>query len=322
MLTNLDLVAFCEKMIGRPYWYGCVVYKCTQSLLERKAKQYPSHYSSSRMPKYKKKIAEKEVCMDCVGLIKGFMWTNGGVGVAEAIGKDSVFKNSYQSNGCPDTSANGMLSYCKSKKMANGKMSTMPETIGLGVFKSGHVGVYIGNGYVIEAKGFNYGVVKSKLKDTPWTDWAVFPFLSYVVKGNQEPEKPVVTPAPAPTPIPAPVIKNAYTLLGDEVNVRVGPGTKFKSIGKMDKGQKAEKLIYDSWTPIFYNDEVLWMFSKYIADSKVTGNGVNVRKGPATTYARVAALNKKAKVEVLNITGWKPVIYGGKIAWIFDKYLK
>ena len=60
MLTNLDLVAFCEKMIGRPYCTAAV-YKCTQELLDRKAKQYPSHcYSASRMSKYKKKIAEKK----------------------------------------------------------------------------------------------------------------------------------------------------------------------------------------------------------------------------------------------------------------------
>ena len=26
--SNEHFVAFCEKMIGMPYWYGTVVYKC------------------------------------------------------------------------------------------------------------------------------------------------------------------------------------------------------------------------------------------------------------------------------------------------------
>ena len=38
--TNEHFVAFCEKMLGQPYWYGAVVYKCTESLRARKAKQY------------------------------------------------------------------------------------------------------------------------------------------------------------------------------------------------------------------------------------------------------------------------------------------
>ena len=45
--TNEHFVAFCQSMLGQPYWYGTVVYKCTESLRARKAKQYPSHYGSS-----------------------------------------------------------------------------------------------------------------------------------------------------------------------------------------------------------------------------------------------------------------------------------
>lgn len=30
------------------------------------------------MPAYKKHIAERKVCMDCIGMIKGSFWTNGG----------------------------------------------------------------------------------------------------------------------------------------------------------------------------------------------------------------------------------------------------
>ena len=60
--TNEHFVAFCEKMVGQPYWYGSVVYKCTENLRARKAKQYPAHYGSSRTTRYRDDIAKKKVC--------------------------------------------------------------------------------------------------------------------------------------------------------------------------------------------------------------------------------------------------------------------
>lgn len=53
---------------GWKYWYGTCAYPAAQSLLERKAKQYPSHYTASRMPTYRKHIAEGRMVADCVGL--------------------------------------------------------------------------------------------------------------------------------------------------------------------------------------------------------------------------------------------------------------
>jgi hypothetical protein len=74
-----------------------------------------------------------------------------------------------------DKSANAMLTACKTK----GEMATMPEVPGLLVFYDGHVGVYIGSGEVIEARGRKYGVVKTKLADRPWTSWGYCPYITY-----------------------------------------------------------------------------------------------------------------------------------------------
>lgn len=175
MFKASELVAFCKSMVGMPYWYGCCGYNCTESLLKRKAKQYPSHYGSSRMPKYRDSINKKLVCMDCIGLIKTFFWTNGGQGVKEAIGTGREVPNKYASNGFPDKSANGMLSYCKSKKAKNGKISSLPEVPGVLLFSSGHVGVYVGDGYAVEARGFNYGVVQTRVASRKWRSWAYIP---------------------------------------------------------------------------------------------------------------------------------------------------
>ena len=114
-LTNEHFAAFCQSMVGQPYWYGTCVYKCTESLRSRKAAQYPSHYGSSRTSRYKDDISKKKVCADCVGLIKGYCWTGGGKGVIESIGTDSTYASSYGANDCPDKSANSMFTYAKSK---------------------------------------------------------------------------------------------------------------------------------------------------------------------------------------------------------------
>ena len=179
LFKSCELVDFVKSMVGMPYWYGTCVYKCSDTLLASKTKQYPAHYTSGRMAKYKEAIARKMVCADCVGILKGFFWTDGGVGVADYIAGRGDFTSHYASNGCPDTSANGMLSWCKSKGAKNGGIATVPDMPGILLFMDGHVGVYIGNGEVIEARGFAYGVVKTKLAGRPWKNWAYMPLLDY-----------------------------------------------------------------------------------------------------------------------------------------------
>ena len=111
--TGEHFAAWCEKMVGQPYWYGTCVYKATNSLLSRKSNQYPTSYASSRMSRYKQDIANKAVVSDCIGGCKGYAWTNGGQGVLEAIGTDKTITSKYGSNGCPDKGANSMFSWAK-----------------------------------------------------------------------------------------------------------------------------------------------------------------------------------------------------------------
>ena len=155
------------------------VYKCTESLRARKAKQYPSHYGSSRTSRYRDDIAKKKVCADCVGLIKGYCWTDGGQGVMESIGTDREFSSKYGGNGCPDKSANGMFTYAKSKGCDWGTMDSLPELPGVALRSDGHVGVYIGDGYAVEERGFNYGCVKTRVSSRNWTHWYKLPFIDY-----------------------------------------------------------------------------------------------------------------------------------------------
>lgn len=69
-------------------------------MLIRKGKQYPSHYGSSRMSRYRQDIADKKVCADCMGAAKGYAWSGGGQGVKDAIGTDRNVEKVSGSNGC------------------------------------------------------------------------------------------------------------------------------------------------------------------------------------------------------------------------------
>lgn len=177
--TNEHFIAFCEKMLGQPYWMGTCIYKATESLLTRKTRQYPSSYSSSRMNRYRQDIAAGKVVADCIGAAKGYCWSNGGQGVLESIGTDKSFTSKYGSNGCPDKGADGMFSYAKQKGMVWGKIDILPELVGLALYKPGHVGYYVGGGYAIEWKGFAYGCVKTKVAGRGWTHWYSLPFIQY-----------------------------------------------------------------------------------------------------------------------------------------------
>lgn len=160
--NNKGLVEYCKRQLGKPYWYGCFGQLSNPSLLANKKKQYPKYYTANDFDKQMNVKVH-----DCIGLIKGYMWC-----------KDAEdTKPVYCSNGFPDCSAD--MQYNRSKRKGSTIM-TMPDVEGVLVFMSGHVGVYIGNGEVIEARGHAYGVVKTKLSLRPWKRWAFIDEIQYL----------------------------------------------------------------------------------------------------------------------------------------------
>ena len=53
---------------------------------------------------------------------------------------------------------------------------------------------------------------------------------------------------------------------------------------------------------------------------KVTGNTVNIRTGPGTQYTALEQVKKGEVLVIPEATGWTPVIFGGHVYWISDKY--
>lgn len=169
MITNLQLVEYAKKAIGLPYFYGTFGHLATKALYNAKKKQYPKYYDWE----YKTSYNGKRV-FDCVGLIKGALWSGGNFSV------NPKYKRSE------DLSANGMFNKCKN----TGNISNIPEVVGLLVWCDGHIGIYAGNGYVIEARGHAYGVQKNKLSARGFKKYGYCPFVTYQTAPN--PEKPVV----------------------------------------------------------------------------------------------------------------------------------
>lgn len=164
MKTNLDLVRFCKKAHNEKWGYvwGTFGLVLTHWLFEQKLKQYPT-----AVGRYKSFIENTWLngrTADCVGLIKGALWEDDG-------------RIKYDVNS--DCNANMMI--VRSTK--TGPMDTMPDIPGILVWKRGHIGVYVGNGQVIEANSTKKGVIMTPLTgpgSTKWTRWGKSKYFDYV----------------------------------------------------------------------------------------------------------------------------------------------
>ena len=165
--NNLDLVRWCENAYknGLGYVYGGYGQVCTKQYLDGQSSLFPSNNEAGgEMRQVGEKWLGKRVC-DCIGLIKSYAWYNADSGETVA-----------GSNGFTDCGANSIWN----NVTESGPISTMPDTPGLAVWMDGHIGVYVGNGEVIEAQGTAYGVVKTQLSGRGWTRWLKIPNIKYV----------------------------------------------------------------------------------------------------------------------------------------------
>ena len=158
--TNLGLVEYAKAQLGLPYWMGTTGQIASEYIYESNKARLPQYYTARDFPsQYGKRVH------DCIGLVKGFMWSD-----------TPTSPPKYCSEPCTvDHSADSMLTACTEE----GTIDSMPDIPGVLVFMTGHVGVYIGAGEVIEARGHKYGVVQTKLVDRPWRHWGKCPYIEY-----------------------------------------------------------------------------------------------------------------------------------------------
>ena len=129
----------------------------------------------------------------------------------------------------------------------------------------------------------------------------------------------------------------------DGLNVRTGPSTSYATIGKLNKGTRVEVISESAgWSKINYNNKTAYVSSGYLKavststpDTKpedttqqykeikvVNTDGLNVRKGPSTSYESIGNIDKGTRVEVISESdGWSKINYKNTTAYVATRYL-
>lgn len=163
--NNLDLVKWAEYAYENKWGYvwGSHGDVLTESELQRLISVFGNNVSEKE--EYIRSHWLGRRTADCVGLIKGYGWYDSTSGTIK-----------YGTNGMKDVNANGMYAAATEK----GPISTMPDIPGLAVWHDGHIGIYIGNGYVIHAANTYDGVIKTPITSSGWTHWLKIPYINYI----------------------------------------------------------------------------------------------------------------------------------------------
>ena len=194
------------------YMWGVFGSPVTTSLIEQKVKQYPNFYTGNYQEKLKKMVNQDVFAFDCVCLIKGILW--GWTG-----DKDRIYGGArYASGGVPDINADTMIRRCTDLSTDFSKIEP-GEALGI----RGHIGVYIGDGKVVECTTDwsckvqitylgNLGKIDG-YSGRRWDQHGKLPYLIYDTIAEPEvPEEPDASEKPAD---PQPLLE-----VGDRVTVR------------------------------------------------------------------------------------------------------
>ena len=114
--------------------------------------------------------------------------------------------------------------------------------------KRGHVGLYVGDGIVIEAAGAKSGVITSKITDKKWVEWGELKGVDYGGK---------------PEPVPA-----GYAIVtGKNLALRQGPSTSCKVITRAPTGSRVKIIEPPSeWEYVTYNGKQGYMMKQFLKE--------------------------------------------------------
>ena len=233
---------------------------------------------------------------DCSGL---FSWAFEQLGGYMYHGSDTMFRK-Y-------TTYNGELKKGQRTDGRELKHGTAVFTYNKTKKKYGHVGLYIGNGLVIEAEGTLKGVVTSNVNGK-WTHWGELKGVDY-----------------GETPAPVPAGKAIVT--GKDVAMRQGPSKSTPVMTRVATGMMVDIAVVEGWTYVhqgakygFMMNEFINIFEKTVT---VTGKSVALRAGTSTESKVLTRIKTGTKVDRADLpTDWEYVSYGGKKGFMMKKFIK
>ena len=153
LLTGKGLVEYCRSKLGTPYFFGAKMEILTAAVMNLMHRLYPGTVTDKYILKAKNKGQVGKENTDCSGLPGAYR--------KKQIGSAQLYQTAY-----------ARLSVNEYKKWADGVIP----------WRQGHVGVFAkedGKYYVYEAKGIDYGTIKSVFDPAKWTCGLTFQDIAY-----------------------------------------------------------------------------------------------------------------------------------------------
>lgn len=256
MKTGNGLAEYARVHLGTPYFYGAKIPE--GALTERKMStmhdMYPKVVTTSYMAKARRKGQVGKVNVDCSGLIAGYRQLN--------IGSYQLYQTAYT-------------------RMQIANIDNFAP--GVVLWKSGHVGVYVGkvNGVpmCIEAKGINYGTVQAKVSATKWVYGLTFKEIGYTYDVKVPGTWKGVNPYKEPTAIVTSVAQAKKK--GIKNYISRGEGVKWTQWELMEAG-----LLTEADIDGICGRKTVAAIIKYQQSCKITADGL---AGKATRKYLIAA---------------------------------
>lgn len=281
--TASGLVAFVKTKLRTNYVYGMKGAVLTTAKFNQLRKMYQTTIPSRDV----KKVGT--VCCDCSGLISWYTGT---------LRSSSNFKST-------------------AKRVE--PISKINQAVpGCAVWRNGHIGVYIGNGEIIEARGSRYGTVLTKVRNRDFTHILWLKDIDYSSAANTTAPTGVTVRTTANLNMRKEANKNSAAILVIPANKDVswisdaGNGwSKVKYNGKTgycNNGYLTGKSGLSSFTP---------------SNTTQTTSALNMRSEPNAASKVVVTIPNRASVTVVEDTGWgwSKVSYDGKTGYCSNAYL-
>lgn len=232
---------------------------------------------------------------DCSGL---FSWAFAQLGGYMYHGSDTMFRK-Y-------TTYSGELIAGERADGHELKPGTAVFTYSEAKKKYGHVGLYIGNGLVIEAEGTLKGVITSNVNGK-WTFWGELKGVDY---------------GETPQPVPA----GKAIVIGKNVALRQGPSKSTPVMIRVPTGKTVDLAQIEGWTYV-KDGSFGFMMNEFISTTAttatVTGKNVALRAGTSTETKIIKRIKTGTIVDRAVLPAdWEYVRYNGKQGFMMKEYLK